>query len=550
MESTYIADTSKEDAELSPLPHPGEPASSSSFSSRIGVILQSCITVPLAIVGGLSALILFSVVTLTGIGPLVEYCQSQGDQREHLDVDQLLHDHPEMMLLEIPAGINRASMGQPYRVMVRITRPPSPSASSSSPSSSSLQLPPVIMPGGLASNLMTMAKIQDQLTQQHGFTVVNFDRLGVGWSDPYPMPTTTKDNPRRLSPSAADVAREMKYVMDHCGVVNNNNNNNNTKQQQQQQQQWIQIGGSMGSNVAAAFVALYPNDLIGFFNLDGLPHAFLQIQCKKFLVDGAKIMSIMRHLRWTGLPRLALTMAMKPMLPAIGSAFTARQVVGVMCREQFFVTTGLEYTTLMSCCDLEVAAWGPQATTEYKVSTMRQMTCLAPTESIIVDEMNGIPRQVTQERAACELGTKFTNRTDHGFLAFFTEFRQLALTSPDQVDKNKTHCNWPMPNPRHPVGDFVGGVDSDTMIHPLATSFGRMVVRVMCARCYKGFERDYTQPARNHAAARTSLHVLMSANGKAYYYPRLTHLNLWQQSQEVVDITYEMAQCIQEMKGV
>jgi hypothetical protein len=37
----------------------------------------------------------------------------------------------------------------------------------------------------------------------------------------------------------------------------------------------------------------------------------------------------------------------------------------------------------------------------------------------------------------------------------------------------------------------------------------------------------------------------MSGNGKVYYYPRLSHLNLWQQVTEVVAITLEMSNAIQ-----
>ena len=84
-----------------------------------------------------------------------------------------------MFLLEIPAGVNKASGGRSYRVMVRMTKPADPSASNK-------DLPPVIFPGGLASNLMTMSRHQDELTAKHGFTVINFDRLGVGLSDAYP----------------------------------------------------------------------------------------------------------------------------------------------------------------------------------------------------------------------------------------------------------------------------------------------------------------------------------------------------------------------------
>jgi len=512
-------------------------------------VVTTILLIPLYIAGALVFLVVFLLLTVTGIGPLVEFCMARSDQTA-LDRETILQEHPELFLIEIPHHINRASLGQPYKVMVRLTMQQSRTSEESQQQDF---LPPVIFPGGLASNLMTMSRHQDILTEQYGFTVVNFDRLGVGLSDPFPEDAAEP----LVSPSAADVAREMEYVMTHCASVaiaarSNNNNTNNNKTNRPLK--WIQVGGSMGTNVATAFVALFPGRLCGFFNLDGLPHAFIQIQCKKFLQDGKWGMDLLKSLQFTGLPRLVFRMAVKPLLPAMGTAFTPQQIIGVMCRKQFFTATGLEYATLMSCCDLEIAAWGPHlATTEYDAETLRVMASVAPTQSVLVDELKGIQRRVTNERSASELGTEFLSRDHPSVVGVQTKLRSMALKSPNEVDKIKTHCNWPDPNPRHPVGEFVGGVDENTTIYPLAVEFSKLCVRVMCARDYKGFERDYTQAARNHAAARTSLHVMMSSGGgddsvdvggRSYYYPHLSHLNLWQQAQEVADITNEMAQAI------
>ena len=238
-------------------------------------------------------------------------------------------------------------------------------------------------------------------------------------------------------------------------------------------------------------------------------------------------------------------MAMRSVLPAMGDAFTKQQMIGVMCREQFFTATGLEYTTLMSCCDLECASWGRQATTECSAESLRILASLAPDESVIINEGKQIPRSLTEERSKSELGTRYLTRQDEELVKFEKEFRALALSSSNDIDMSRTHCNWPQPQPKHPVGEFVGGVDDDTKIYPLAPQFNDMIVRIMCARDYTGLERDYTQEARNHAAARCSLQSIMSGdNGKVYYYPRLSHLNLWQQVSEVVAITHEMSEAI------
>lgn len=496
----------------------------SPISSRLLSIIQTIVKIILGAAAGSISLVLLLLLTATGIGPLIEYGQCRRDKKA-LDRDALLREHPEMFLLDVPSDVNKASGGKPYRVMVRVTKPTTDTGVATK------KLPPIIFPGGLASNLMTMSRHQDELTAKHGFTVVNFDRLGVGLSDPYPRGAARP-------PSAADVAREMNYVMTHIDGVGAD-------------ERWIQVGGSMGTNVATALCVLFPNRLCGFFNLDGLPHAFLQIQCKKFLKDGGSVMGFMRAIRWTGLPRLAFTMALRPMLPVMGDAFTTRQMIGVMCREQFFTATGLEYTTLMSCCDLECAAWGSQATTECSLESLRILASMAPDESVIINESNGTPRSVTTERSKSELGTRYLTREDDEYLAFVQKFRELALTNPDEINRTKTHCNWPQPHPSHPVGEFIGGIDEDTTIYPLAPQFKSMVVRIMCARDYTGLERDYTQEARNHAAARCSLQVIAASgeskdNGKVYYYPTLNHMNLWQQVSEVVSITHEMSRVIME----
>jgi len=307
--------------------------------SRILLGLRAAIKL---IVGSILATICLALLLLlvaSGVGPLVEWRRSRRDDGKGgaLDRDAILREHPEMFLLDVPPGINRAGRGRPYRIMVRVTRPASERTERD-------DLPPVVFPGGLAANLMTTSRHQDELTSRHGFTVVSFDRLGVGLSDPYPRDASRP-------PSAADVAREMNHVMTHIEGIDAD-------------ARWIQVGGSMGTNVATAFCVLHPGRLCGFLNLDGLPHAFLRIQCKKFLKDGKRAMDFLRGIRWTGVPRLAFTMALRPILPVMGNAFAERQVIGVMCREQSFAATGLEYATLMSCCDLECAAWGRQATTE------------------------------------------------------------------------------------------------------------------------------------------------------------------------------------------
>ena len=536
----------KEDEELVPILQPV------SCLSRVLSFLRSIVSIPFFIVIGIIGLLFILLYVLTGIGPLYQYIGSSRDKRV-LDRDVLLQQNPdELVLLEIPGNVNRGSQGQPYKIMLRITKPTKNygATSGSSSAANHQPLPPIIMPGGLAAPFMSMAKHQDLLTNKYGFTVVSFDRLGVGLSDPYPP--TAKDMP----PSAYDVASEMNYVMKHCGVEQEFSAEARTGKTSDQSNNihWIQIGGSMGTNVATAFAVLYPGRLCGFFNLDGLPHGFVQIQCHKFLKDGPALMTMFRKLLWTGLPRLAMTMAAKSVFANMlqdHKTFSLEHAVATMCREQFFVTTGLEYATLLSCCDLEIAALGKKAATVgYDSATMKLMAMVAPDESVLVNETKGEPRSITNERSSSELGTEFVSRNDRRVEELAAQLRSMAVQNAEDVDKTSTYCNWP-DGRRHPVGELIGGIPSPTTeIAPLLHEFERMSVVVMCARDYKGLERDYTQEARNHSAARTSLQVLLAGDSaKSYYYPQLSHLHLWQQVEEIGSLAMDLAQTIRQRQG-
>ena len=81
------------------------------ISARVSSVIKMILKVPVGIVGGMVALFAFAILTLTGIGPIIEMYLSKRDARV-LDRDKILRDHPEMFLLEIPANINKASLGR------------------------------------------------------------------------------------------------------------------------------------------------------------------------------------------------------------------------------------------------------------------------------------------------------------------------------------------------------------------------------------------------------------------------------------------------------
>ena len=76
----------------------------------------------------------------------------------------------------------------------------------------------------------------------------------------------------------------------------------------------------------------------------------------------------------------------------------------------------------MSCCDLECAAWGRQATTEMDRESLRVLASLEPDESVILNEGKGVARLVTQKRSKSELGTRYLKRQDAQFVQFESTF--------------------------------------------------------------------------------------------------------------------------------
>jgi len=242
-----------------------------------------------------------------------------------LDRDNIVAKNPEMFLLDVPGDINSASKGQPYKLMIRLTKP----------TESSSTKPLVIFPGGLAANLTAMAKHQDMLTER-GFIVVNFDRYGVGFSD---------ENCNGIPPSARDVAREMEYVMNNALSSSSNTTANAT-------QKWISVGGSMGSTVTQAYMALYPNRLCGFLNLDGFPHGFVQYESAKFLGTNAGIWRQFSQIVWTGFMRFLFTSMSADLLKKMESRSFGPEILALMCRKRFFGNAALEFFTMFSVADL------------------------------------------------------------------------------------------------------------------------------------------------------------------------------------------------------
>lgn len=107
----------------------------SSLLGKLGMYLVLCIVIPIYIIFFVLVLLLLLLAVITLVGPISEHLKSRRDN-EILNNTSILRDHPEMFLMEIPANINSASGGKPYKLMVRMTKP-----------KTDPQYPPVVFPG-------------------------------------------------------------------------------------------------------------------------------------------------------------------------------------------------------------------------------------------------------------------------------------------------------------------------------------------------------------------------------------------------------------------
>lgn len=476
------------------------------FCSNLIAYLLMVIIVPLYLVVISIVLLLWMVSTITCIGPMIHHCYSK---KEDLVLEKLLIDHPEMGFLEIPAGINAASGAHSYRVSTRVTIP----------KNSNNNLPVIIFPGGLAATLFCMHKAQDRLTEE-GFICLQYDRLGVGYSDV---------NPTGIPASAFDCVNEMDYVMRNTPNIPVGS-------------KFISLGASMGAIVTEAFMSIYPNRLVGFINVDGLPHSFIKTN-KLFIKTFAPMYKGMASIVWTGLMR-SMFSGMKSTLQKSFSSknIGVAPIMAQMMRKRFFANAYLEFFTMMSCADLSCTAWGAISPTKMDTDLFYRCVTVAPTRSTIVDERDNIAASDTLERSSSELGVSWA--TPGETRATLDVLRQKApVKSEDLGDLKVTNAD----NNEHPISKsgFVGGISAETVVHPLPPQFQNMFVRVLSARSYDMGDSSmlgewgYPQVNRNRSSSEHNLHALLAKDGARIVYPKLTHASVFAQTEQIVAVMNE-----------
>lgn len=294
----------------------GKKSSMSIVSVVINVLL-----LPVYLTVFIIFLLVWLLFTFTGIGPIGQYLCNIND-RKVLDRERIASSSPSVRIVNVPGDIHSCSEGKSYSIFAVFTEPkdgPSP-------------YPPVCIPNGLGATAVLIAQMQERLTEL-GFAVLSFDRLGVGLSD---------QNTSGLSPTAIDLVKELDYVMNAFYP-------SDTK--------WILLGPSMGSIVAQCYISHFPDKVVGFLNMDGLPYPFLKFH-SSFMWAGF-IYRIYASVIWTGVLRPFIGMALRSNEKMFQSkTFPLTIAIAQMNQARFFANVGVEMWTMMDCCEMAEIAWG------------------------------------------------------------------------------------------------------------------------------------------------------------------------------------------------
>lgn len=427
------------------------------------------IAFPILLAISLLTFVIWFIVTVSGIGPLIQWILTQQDDAL-LDMEKLLERHKDLKLITIPGGIHSASDGSPYKVCIRYTEPVDKSKKN---------YPPVVIPNALGVTLACSSRTHELLVEK-GFRVLSFDRMGVGFSD---------DNPSGKSPSAADVAREMNFVMQSITSIPAD-----TK--------WLAVCPSMGHCVTMAFCALFPNRLVGLVNVDGVPSPF--IRSFSIFKYGGMFLEFYSYFVWTGSFRWFVSVMQRVFLAFESRAFTVEILRAQFNRPRFLKNSGLELITIMSCCELATAALGDISLLRMDDDDVKILATAAPARSIIVDERaGGELRRETSDRSESELGSEWVSggKVDmvvqkiqsRGALEVDLEADYINGTSgicsstSSTTSSTCSSSNSGEKGERQVViGDLAGGVRVTDMVHPLKPQWSELVVRVLSMRSFRG----------------------------------------------------------------
>ncbi len=213
---------------------------------------------------------------------------------------------------------------------------------------------PVVIPNGLAATLATIGAIQDALVKE-GFSVLSYDRLGVGLSD---------ENKTGKVPTVEEVNDDLYEVM--CSVA-------------PATQKWILFGPSMGSIAGQCFLGAHSDMVVAFMNLDGLAHPFHHLR-KGFLRFGM-MYKFNSYVAYTGMMRPMLFFMRSFLKKFESSMFSVDFISAQMNSPEFYYNVGIEMVLMMDQAKRASDLWGPVSLDRLDDATIVTLASVRPTQN-------------------------------------------------------------------------------------------------------------------------------------------------------------------------
>jgi pimeloyl-ACP methyl ester carboxylesterase len=488
----------------------------------VGVGLLVLLFAPLYLAFVVVFLAITLALTLTGIGPALQYWRSRVDA-------SLLANLPGVTYVVVPAA-----GGVPaHRLAVRWTKGTNPT------------LPPVAIPNGLGATLISIGRLHDALVSL-GFSVLSYDRAGVGLSDPLPPGVHHLD-------AAATVA-DMHAVLTHPSVAVRPGGGGGGGGGASPK--WILVGPSMGSIVAQAYLAAHPDAAAGFLNVDGFPFPFAARRQR--FERSAVVYRVVASLVWTGMLRPFLALAGSVVARIASPSFPARVVRAQMNTPQFYRSLGREMFTMMDCADAARAGWGPAFDLQtLSAEALAPLVCAqphrygdaaplaahAPLPQIDGGEAHGAggaeaPASVSIATFVAGAGAAPTpppaahGPSRGGGAAAPPPTTPAAALAWHEQPRSRWErgADWaPRADTAAAVAAMVAANAALPAPAPLPGVFARLIVRVMSARSYDfaGGNAYYDDTMKDWAAAEHALHAALAADGARSCFPGLHHGTLF-----------------------
>lgn len=310
-------------------------------------IVYSVVTFPLVLVGGL----IWIVGTVTGIGPLFQYCY---DCADNSFMKAFIADQ-DIKFVQIPF-VKPVSLE--YKLAFRLTK----SSSSGFP---------VCIVGDINSGLVSVASIHDSLAIA-GFTVLSYDRSFVGLTRP-----SSSD-----SANTKTIVHELDYLLHHIESTFVANHD----------RRWVLLGVGMGSLICQAFIASHPTRVGGYVSLNGLTSDMLHGESgmnRDINLRRAAIWTgILARLHWTGLARvLRLCATPLPAPTRKTQKFTERYIRSYIVSRAGMIAFGQEISLLRDLCRHVSEQWARHSlSTLQDTVLLRALSQSEPSDLVIVGQ--------------------------------------------------------------------------------------------------------------------------------------------------------------------